>query len=80
MTMEKTNKLTVAVIGTGNTKVNLLIEFAAIILYSTYAYIILEKLSMPITYGWAAEWLYWLCMFIPAFFYLKSGRWKHKKI
>ncbi|CAN5829672.1 MATE family efflux transporter [soil metagenome] len=69
-----------AVIGTGNTKVSLLIEFLAIILYSAYAYIILEKLNLPITIGWTAEWLYWSCMFLPAFFYLKSGRWKGKKI
>ena len=69
-----------AVIGTGNTRVNLLIEFVAISVYSLYAYIILEKLSLPIVYGWTAEWVYWLCMFTPAFFYLKSGKWKHKKI
>jgi multidrug resistance protein, MATE family len=69
-----------AVIGTGNTKVNLLIEFVAIVLYSSYAYIILEKLLLPITIGWTAEWLYWSCMFLPAFFYLRSGKWKHKKI
>lgn len=69
-----------AVIGTGNTKVNLLIEFISITVYSLYAYIILEKLNLPITYGWSAEWVYWLCMFTPAFFYLKSGKWKHKKL
>jgi multidrug resistance protein, MATE family len=69
-----------AVIGTGNTKVSLLIEFLAIILYSSYAYIVLEKLNLPITIGWTAEWVYWFCMFTPAFFYLKSGKWKNKKI
>lgn len=69
-----------AVIGTGNTKVNLAIEFAAITFYSLYAYIILEKLSLSITIGWTSEWVYWLCMFTPAFFYLRSGRWKDKKI
>ena len=69
-----------AVIGTGNTKVNLAIEFAAITIYSIYAWVILEKLFLPIQYGWTAEWVYWCCMFTPAFIYLRSGRWKHKKI
>jgi len=69
-----------AVIGTGNTRINLAIEFVAITVYSLYAYIILEKLFLPITIGWTAEWVYWFCMFTPAFFYLRSGKWKHKKI
>ena len=69
-----------AVIGTGNTKINLLIESVAITIYCLYVYIILEKLYLPVTIGWTGEWVYWLCMFIPAFFYLKSGKWKHKKI
>ncbi|QEC67328.1 MATE family efflux transporter [Panacibacter ginsenosidivorans] len=69
-----------AVIGTGNTRINLAIEFAAITVYSIYAYIILERLFLSITIGWTAEWVYWFCMFTPAFFYLKSGKWKNKKI
>jgi Na+-driven multidrug efflux pump len=69
-----------AVIGTGNTKINLAIESLAITIYCIYVYIILEKLNLSITIGWTGEWVYWLCMFLPALFYLKSGRWKHKKI
>ncbi len=69
-----------AVTGTGNTKVTFLIEAMAIILYSAYVYLIMEKFKLSITYGWMSEWLYWTCMFIPAFFYLRSGRWKKKII
>ena len=69
-----------AVTGTGNTKVTFLIEAMAIILYSAYVYLIMEKFKLSITYGWMSEWLYWTCMFIPAFFYLRSGRWKRKVI
>ncbi len=65
-----------AVTGTGNTKVTFLIEALAIVFYSIYVYVIMEKLKLSITYGWMSEWLYWTCMFIPAFFYLRSGRWK----
>lgn len=69
-----------AVTGTGNTKVTFMIEAVTIILYCIYVYIVLEKLKLSITIGWMSEWLYWTCMFIPAFFYLRSGRWKKKII
>lgn len=69
-----------AVTGTGNTKVTFLIEAMAIVLYSIYVYVIMEKLKLSITIGWMSEWLYWTCMFIPAFIYLRSGRWKKKVI
>lgn len=69
-----------AVTGTGNTRVNLQIEILAITLYCIYAYTILEVFNMPITWGWAAEWVYWISMFIPSFLYIQSGKWKGKKI
>ena len=69
-----------AVTGTGNTKVTFLIEAAAIIFYCAFVYIVMEKLKLSITFGWMSEWLYWTCMFIPAFFYLQSGHWKKKVI
>ena len=69
-----------AVTGTGNTKITFLIEAFTIILYCVYIYIVLEKLKLSLTIGWMSEWLYWICMFIPAFFYLKSSRWKKKII
>lgn len=69
-----------AVTGTGNTKVTFLIEAVTIIFYCVFIYIVMEKLKLSITIGWMSEWLYWICMFIPAFFYLRSGRWKKKVI
>jgi MATE family multidrug resistance protein len=69
-----------AVIGTGNTKVNLAIEVLAISIYSIYVYIILEQLQLSVAMGWTAEWVYWSCILIPSFLYLRSGKWKHKKI
>src|SRR4029079_11071416 len=67
-----------AITGTGNTKVTFIIEFVAIIFYCLFVYLVMEKFKLSITYGWMSEWLYWTCMFIPAFFYLRSGRWKKK--
>jgi Na+-driven multidrug efflux pump len=69
-----------SVTGTGNTKINLTIEIFSISLYIIYIYIVLEKLKLPISFGWMSEWLYWLCIGIPAYLYIKSGKWKNKKI
>lgn len=67
-----------AVTGTGNTKVNLYSEIAAIILYCLYVYIVLEKLQLPIEWGWASEGIYWITLLIPSYLYMRSGRWKMK--
>jgi putative MATE family efflux protein len=69
-----------AVTGTGNTVVNLTIEAITIVLYSVYCYVVLEYLNLPITWGWASEWVYWISMFSMAYIYLRSGKWKNKKI
>ncbi len=69
-----------AVTGTGNSKMNLLSEFAAITFYCIYVYLVLEKWQLPIVWGWASEWIYWTTIFIPSFWYMQSGKWKHKKI
>ena len=69
-----------AVTGTGNTIVNLRIEFITIIIYSVYTYLVLEYWKLPITWGWGSEWVYWISMFSMAFIYMKSGKWKGKKI
>lgn len=69
-----------AVTGTGNSKINLINETIAIIIYCLYNYFVLAKIKAPITFGWASEWLYWVCLFIPSYLYIKSGKWKAKKI
>lgn len=69
-----------AVVGTGNSRINLLSEIIAIFLYIIYVYIVLEKMHLPIAWGWASEILYWCTIFTPSFWYMMSGRWKNKKI
>lgn len=69
-----------AVTGTGNSKMNLLSETAAITFYCLYVYIVLEKLNLPITWGWASEWIYWTTIFVPSFWYMKSKRWVKYKM
>ena len=69
-----------AVTGTGNTRVNLLIELVTIVFYSIYVYLVLEVWQCSLVVGWMSEWLYWLCMFTMSYFYMRSGRWKGKVI
>jgi putative MATE family efflux protein len=69
-----------SVTGTGQSKVTLLIEFAAIIIYIIYNYLVLEYYQLPITYGWLSEVIYWLSLLLPSFFYIRTMRWKDKKI
>ncbi|MBA4145043.1 MAG: hypothetical protein C0523_04710, partial [Cytophaga sp.] len=57
-----------AVTGTGNTVVNLTIEMVTIVIYCMYVYLVLEVFHLPITWGWGSEWVYWMSMFIMAFF------------
>lgn len=69
-----------AVTGTGNTNINLAIELVTIILYSVYVYLVLEYWNLPITWGWVSEWVYWMSMFVMAFIYMRSGKWRGKRI
>jgi len=45
-----------------------------------YTYLVLEVWNLPITVGWASEWLYWMTLFLPSYWYMRSGRWKQRKI
>lgn len=69
-----------AVTGTGNTRVNLLIEFITILIYCVYVFFVLERWNLSLAWGWGSEWVYWISMFSMAFFYMRSGKWKGKKI
>jgi Na+-driven multidrug efflux pump len=68
-----------SVTGTGNTRINLMIEAITIILYCMYIYVVMEKLDLSIAWGWASELLYWSSIFIMSFLYLKSGKWDNAK-
>lgn len=67
-----------AVTGSGNPRITLLIEFFSITMYSIFVYLVLDKYFLSITYGWMSEWLYWTCMFVPSWLYMRSNRWKNK--
>jgi putative MATE family efflux protein len=68
-----------AVTGTGNTRVNLMIEIITIILYCFYIYTVMHVKDLPITWGWASEWLYWSSILIMSLTYLLSGKWNNAR-
>ena len=69
-----------AITGTGNSKMTLLIDAVAIILYCIFVYLVLEKYNLAIIYGWMGEWIYWGSIFILSVWYINKGNWKNKNI
>ncbi len=69
-----------AVTGTGNTRMNLLIEIVAITLYSTFVWLALKAWDLSLVWAWASELFYWAVLFVLSFLYIKSGKWKKKVI
>jgi hypothetical protein len=66
------------VTGTGKTKINLAIEIIAITLYLVYTYIFTKLHYTSLAMAWSNEMVYWTSIFIMAFTYLKSQKWKTK--
>lgn len=65
--------------GTGNTKTSLVIEFAAIIVYSIAIYLIV--LSAPAVWVcWTLEILYWGAILIGSWAYMARAKWWKRKI
>jgi Na+-driven multidrug efflux pump len=69
-----------AVTGTGNTRVNLFIEMAAIIIYCIYIWLVLDVWKLSLAWAWSSESLYWISLFTLSFFYIRSGKWRNKVI
>ncbi len=69
-----------AVTGTGNTRINLFIEIAAIIFYSLYVWLVLKVWDLSLAWAWMSELLYWTVLFVLSFLYIRSGKWTKKVI
>lgn len=68
------------VVGTGNTVINLTIEISCVFLYLVYCYFIIYKLQSDLYLCWGSEFVYWTCLLITSVLYLRSGKWRGKKI
>jgi putative MATE family efflux protein len=69
-----------AVTGTGNSRVTFLVELITILFYCIYVYLVLEVFQLSVTIGWMSEWVYWILLFGLSLWYIRSGKWKDKKI
>ena len=66
------------VTGTGKTRVNLMIEIVAITVYLVYSFIFMKWHFISLAMAWSNEMVYWTTIFVIAFIFLKSGKWKTK--
>lgn len=68
------------VMGTGNTRVNLIIEIVCVTSYIIYCYVVIERLRLPLAWAWASEFVYWGVLIILSLLYLRTGKWKGKAV
>ncbi len=69
-----------AVVGTGNTLVNLTMEITCVGLYLVYCYFVIHLWHSELYLCWGSEFVYWTSLFIGSVFYLRSGKWRGKMI
>jgi MATE family multidrug resistance protein len=68
------------VVGTGNTRINLVTEIIAVIGYLLYCDIVVERMRSELHWAWGADFIYWTVIFGISYWYLRSGKWKGKEI
>ncbi|MCB9047087.1 MAG: MATE family efflux transporter [Chitinophagales bacterium] len=68
------------VMGTGNTRINLLIEVICVGTYVVYCYFVIERMRLPLYWAWASEFVYWGALVTACILYLRTGRWRNKTV
>jgi hypothetical protein len=63
----------------GKTRVNLAIEVITLVAYVIYVYQVLEHYRLNLIWAWGSEYLYWITLFVGAFWYIRSGRWRERR-
>ena len=69
-----------SVSGTGNTRIALWIEVVVMILYLSYIWLLVNVIHASLSVCWSSEAIYAGGIFILSYVYLKSGKWKNRKI
>ena len=69
-----------AVSGTGSTKTAFRLELIALVVYMLYCSIIIGMLKLDVAICWTAEHVYSLVLLICSWWYMRSGRWKNRKV
>ena len=69
-----------AVSGTGNTRTALKFEIITLVFYVTYMWFIIVYMKASVAAAWTTEHVYWFLLMTFSFFYLRSEKWKERKI
>ena len=69
-----------AVSGTGSTKTAFRLELVALAVYMVYCTVIIGWLKLDVAVCWTAEHVYAGMLLICSWWYMRSGRWKNRKI
>ncbi|MBQ7020173.1 MAG: MATE family efflux transporter [Bacteroidales bacterium] len=69
-----------AVSGTGSTKTAFKLEMVALVVYMVYCTVIIGILKMDVAVCWTAEHVYAGMLLLCSWLYMRSGRWKGRKI
>ena len=69
-----------AVSGTGSTKTAFKLEMVALVFYMVYCTVIIGILKLDVAVCWTAEHIYGGVLLACSWWYLRSGRWKNRKI
>ena len=69
-----------AVSGTGSTRTAFLLEMVALVFYMVYCTVIIGILKLDVAVCWTAEHVYAGILMICSWWYLRSGRWKGRRI
>lgn len=66
--------------GTGNTKTALLLDLGPMVVGCLFIYWVIFRLQMDVAFCWLNEHVYWLCILIISWIYMKKADWQTKKI
>ena len=66
--------------GTGSTKAAFRLELTALVIYAIYCTVTAGILKLDVAICWSAEHVYALALLIICYAYLRSNRWKNRKI
>lgn len=69
-----------AVSGTGSTKTAFKLEMVALTVYMIYCTVIIGILKLDVAICWTAEHVYAGMLFLCSWLYMRSGRWKNRRI
>ena len=69
-----------AVSGTGSTNMAFRLELVALFIYMVYCAVIVGWLKMDVAICWTAEHVYSGVLLVCSYVYMKSGRWKNRKV